>query len=304
MDKLSLSVIIVTYNSIREMDACLSSLFADLGARSADVIVVDNASTDGTAARISAERPQVRLLAQKENRGFATANNLGIRCSGGDALLLLNPDTVIQPGAIDALLTAFNVHAQAGVVGPRLLNPDGSLQPSCRDFPSLFGDLIGMSELYRSSWVRRALGRRMVSLNDHERARRVDWLSGACLLVRRAAVDAVGSMDESFFLYSEEMEWQYRMARRGWQAWFEPAARVVHQGGASTNAFSGQRIIWQYASIWRFYHLNRNAVERIALRSIIWLATWPKLFFLAVRSRGNPHRRELLSAFWRVLWLN
>lgn len=304
MGDLSLSVIIVTYNSRRDIDACLSSLYADLGARSAQVVVVDNASTDETPTHISDRWPKATLLQQSENRGFAAANNRGIRCADGNAILLLNPDTVTQPGAIDALLTALEAHSQAGVIGPMLLNLDGSLQTSCRDFPSLFGDLIGMSELYRSGWVRRALDRRMISLSDHGRARQVDWLSGACLLVRRAAIDAVGLMDEGFFMYSEEMEWQYRMVLRGWQVWFDPSARVVHHGGASTGAFSGQRIIWQYQSIWRFYHLYRNAVERAALRSIVWLVTWPKVMFLALFSRRNPHRRELLSAFWQVLWLN
>jgi GT2 family glycosyltransferase len=303
MDNLSLSVIIVTFNSRAVVDACLTSLYADLGARSAQVVVIDNASSDETPTHISDRWPQVTLLRETENRGFAVANNTGIRCAGGDAILLLNPDTVIQPGAIDSLLAALAAHSQAGVIGPMLLNLNGSLQPSCRDFPSLFGDLIGMSELYRLGGVRQALERRMINLSDHGRTCQVDWLSGACLLVRRAALEAVGLMDEGFFMYSEEMEWQYRMALHGWQVWFEPSARVVHLGGASTRAFSGRRIIWQYQSIWRFYHLYRSAVDRAALRSIVWLATWPKVMFLALFIRHNPHRRELLSAFWQVLWL-
>ncbi|MGB8643941.1 MAG: glycosyltransferase family 2 protein [Anaerolineae bacterium] len=297
-----LSVIIVTYNSRQEIDACLSSLLSDPGARDAEIIVVDNASADGTVAHIAARWPQVRLLAQSTNPGFAAGNNIGIDASRGGLLLLLNPDTVTQSGAIAALSSALEQRREVGIAGPMLLNVDGSLQPSCRDFPSLLGDFIGMTELYRLGFIRRLLGARMVSLSDHRRARCVDWLSGACLLVRRAALDAAGKLDPGFFMYSEEMEWQYRMAQRGWAAWFEPAARVVHIGGASTAAVSGKRVVWQYQSIWRFYRLYRNRAQRLALHGVIWAATWPKVVLLTLLGRGNAHRRELLGAFWQVLW--
>ena len=300
----SLAVIIVTYNSRREIGACLSSLFADLGARPAQVVVVDNASTDGTAEYLAEHWRQVTVLAQRENRGFAAANNFGLANTNANAALLLNPDTVVQPGALDALLATLAAHPDAGVVGPMLLNRDDSLQLSCRDFPTLFGDFIGMTELYRVGAVRRLFAQRLVSLTDHRVARYVDWLSGACLLVRRAAVDTVGLMDEGFFMYAEEMDWQYRMVRRGWRVWFEPSARVMHLGGASTAATSAQRIVWQYQSMWRFYHLHRDAGQRLVLRWIIWIATLPKIIVLALASRGNAHRRELLRTFWQVLWLS
>lgn len=304
MADVSLAIVVVTYNSRREIDACLSSLFTDLGTRTAQVIVVDNASSDGTAAHIAAHWHAVTLLAQTTNRGFAAANNIGIATTASDAVLLLNPDTVVQPGAIAAMLTALNTHLNAGVVGPMLLNADGSLQSSCRDFPSLFRDFIGMTELYRIGVVRRWLGRRMSALSNHCCARAVDWLSGACLLVRRAVVDTIGQMNEGFYMYSEELDWQYRMAQRGWLAWFEPAAHITHLGGASTAPLPGQRIVWQYQSIWRFYKLYRNTAQRLALHGIIWVATLPKIVFLVLSSHSNEHRRELLRAFWQVLWLS
>ncbi len=167
MADVSLAVIIVTYNSRREIDTCLNSLFADLGTRPAQVIVVDNASSDGTVARVAAQWQQVLLLAQTTNRGFAAANNIGLATIASDAVLLLNPDTVVQPGAIAALLAALDTHPNAGVVGPMLLNADGSLQPSCRDFPSLFGDFIGMTELYRVGLARRMLSHRVGALSDY-----------------------------------------------------------------------------------------------------------------------------------------
>jgi GT2 family glycosyltransferase len=363
----TLAVIIVTYNSRGEIDACLRSLYADLGDRAAEIVVVDNASPDGTAEHVAQTWPDVRVLAQRINRGFAAANNLGLQVTTGDLALLLNPDTVVQPGAVDALIAVLKMaptvtlsgstgqgalrrdaseesrpydgdaslesHRNAahgtnplsmtfspaapvapppadhtspnvGIVGPMLLNADGSLQPSQRDFPTLLGDLMGMAELYRLAFVRRLFGRRMTSLSDHRTAGYVPWLSGACLLVRRAAAMAAGPLDEGFFMYSEEMEWQYRMAQHGWRAWFEPAARVTHLGGASTAQVGGQRIVWQYQSIFRFYRLYRNRGQRLALRLLVWAITWPKVIFLILAGGGQSHRQGLRRAFWRVLWLN
>ncbi len=296
-----LSVVVVTYNSRREIDACLEGLYADLGLQSAQVIVVDNASMDGTAEHVREQWPRVTLLAEARNHGFAGANNIGLSAATGDPILLLNPDTVVQPGALSAMRNTLHAHAEAGVVGPMLLNPDRTLQPSCREFPNLLGDLIGMAELYRLGIVRRLLRRRMPSLGDHSCPRRVDWLNGACLLIRRAAIETVGLMDPGFFMYSEEMEWQYRLALRGWSAWFEPSAKVTHMGGASTAAVPGQRIVWQYQSILRFYQMYRSPLQRLALRLLIWAVTWPKIIYLALRSRSSLRRRELLRAFLHIL---
>ena len=309
MGNLPLTAIIVTYNSRQEIDTCLQSLFGNLNFdipsnQEADVIVIDNASTDGTPEYLVRQWPQVKLLAQVDNLGFAAANNIGFNISQGDPVLLLNPDTVLTPGALSELLHTLELHPEAGLVGPRLMNSDGSLQSSCRDFPTLLGDMVGMFELYRLKIIRRLLGRYLASLSDHCCPRPVDWISGACLLVRRAAIDAVGLMDESFFMYSEEMEWQYRMAKKGWLVWFEPAAQVIHTGGASTARVPAQRIIWQYQSIFRFYRQYRNRVQRLALRLIVWLATWPKVILLAFISQNDAHRRQLLKGFWQVLWLH
>ncbi len=300
----ALTVIIVTYNSRDEIDACLRSLYGDLKDGPAQVIVVDNASTDGTAAHIQEHWPRVTLVASAENRGFAAANNMGLARAAGDNILLLNPDTVLRPGAMASLQAALATHPEAAVVGPRLINPDESSQPSWRSFPSLLGDLIGMTELYRVSIARRLLSRWLVDLRETPCGQFVDWLSGACLLVRRTAIEEVGRLDEGFFMYSEEMEWQYRMAARGWRVWLEPSARVVHLGGASTARFSGRRIVWQYQSIFRFYHLHRTGLQRLGLRFILWVSTWPKIIALVPLSRGHPRRHELLRAFWRVLWLS
>lgn len=304
MAKPEIAVVIVTYNSRHEIDACLESVFAQTDLPSSpQVIVVDNASPDGTADHIRRRWPQVTLLAERENRGFAAGNNLGLRSTDADRLLLLNPDTIMRPGALAALDVALDRLTKAGIVGPRLLNPDGTLQSSCRDFPRLFTDFVGMTEAHRLPWVHRWLAQRTAAMGDHNTQRRVDWLSGACLYVRQAAIDAAGPLDEGYFMYTEEMEWQYRMAQQGWQVWFVPAAEVVHIGGASTAAVPGPRIVWQYTSIFRFYRQYAPLWQRWALRGIVWVATLPKLLYLGLRKQGNPRRQELFNAFKRILWL-
>ncbi len=298
-----LSVVVVTYNSAHEISSCLQSVYADLERSLAEVIVVDSASADNTVAVVQAEFPSARLLRLSDNRGFAAAVNAGLESARGSLILLLNPDTVVHSGATRAMLDALERDSRIGVVGPRLLNADGSLQRSCREFPSLLGDLIGLAELYRISWLLRLLGRRLPSLGDHSRAGFVEWVSGACLLVRRTVLDTTGSMDECYFMYSEEMDWQYRMRADGWRVWFEPSACVTHTGGASTSGFRGERIVWQYESMIRFYRIHHGPGRVALLRAMIWLVTWPKVAILAVTSLWKPPRRQLLSAFWRILWL-
>ncbi len=297
-----LTVIIVTYNSRHEVDDCLSSLYSDLDAP-ARVIVVDNASTDGTAEHLAERWPHVERIVSAENKGFAAANNIGLARAGGDRVLLLNPDAMLQPGALAALGAALDYDPCVAVAGPTLLNREGTIQPSWRDFPSLVGDWVGMTELYRFAIVRRLLARRLKSLASLDAAQYVDWLSGACLLVRREAVETAGVLDEGFFMFGEEMEWQYRMAGKGWKVRYEPLARAIHLGGASTNAFAGPRVVWQYTSLYRFYTLYRSKWQRVGLRLVTWTATLPKVVALLILSRGSPRRQELLRAFWQVLWL-
>lgn len=298
-----ISVIIVTYNSRREIGPCLMSLFAELGEMPAQVIVVDNASSDGTPAYLASQWHHVTLLAQNRNLGFAAANNLGLAIARGDPILLLNPDTRLQAGAIHSMLNAIKCHTDVGVVGPQLLNTDGSLQPSCREFPNVLTHFIGMTELYRIEGMRRWLRRWLPSLDEHRTPRYVDWVSGACLLVRRSAIDAVGGMDERFFIYGEELDWQYRMAQHGWRVWFAPSAQIVHAGGASTAAVPAQRIVWQYESIFRFARLHQSVFQQIALRVLVWCITLPKILILAFSAGRAPRRQEMARAYWRVLWL-
>src|SRR5579871_2211201 len=225
------SVIIVSYNT-RDMTVdCLRTLYADLGALEAEVWVVDNASQDDSVEAIRQAFPQVKLIENGSNAGFGAANNRAMRQAQGDYFLLLNSDAFPKPGAIAALIACAQAHPDAAVVGPRLLNKDGSLQTSCYRFPS-----PGRAWL-ENLWIS-ALMQNHPTLGDyrrwpHDRERDVDSVIGACMLVRREAFEQTQGFDERFFMYQEETDWQKNLREKGWSVIFTPTAQVTHLGGAS-----------------------------------------------------------------------
>ncbi len=227
----TLSVIIVSYNVRDDLKNCLRSLAEHPPAAPHEVVVVDNASTDGTAQMVRARFPDVRVIENPSNAGFARANNVGIRQSAGECILLLNSDTIATPGAIDRLLEALARHPEAAAAGPRLVDAAGHAEIS-------FGRMLSpFNELRQKLLVRlHAAGvspivRRVDALT--RRAHAPDWVSGACLLVRRADAEAVGLLDERFFMYAEDVDFCAALRARGRAVRFEPAAEIVHLRGRS-----------------------------------------------------------------------
>ncbi|MBA2742124.1 MAG: glycosyltransferase family 2 protein [Actinobacteria bacterium] len=220
------AAVVVTYDALPWIEACLESLG---GAR---VVVVDNGSSDGTVALIRERFPEVELVESK-NRGLAAGWNEGIRRTAGRYVLLLNSDAWLVGDALGRLVTFADRRPEAAVVGPRLLNQDGSLQRSVRGFPTLW-------RLATEYFFLRKLAPRSAALNgfyaggfDHDEVREAEFVMGACMLVRRSAIDQVGLLDEDYFLFSEETDWCYRFRKAGWQVLFFPGAECVHVGGAS-----------------------------------------------------------------------
>ncbi len=225
------SVIIVTYNSRNHIDACLASLVEHPPAIDHEIVVVDNASTDETAAAIRARWTTVRVIDAGANVGFARANNLGMKRTSGGLILLLNPDTIVPAGAIDTLLAALDARPDAAIAGPRLVNGDGRAELS-------FGGMISpLAELRQKTLVRgndRGVGAITAYVDRLTRRRRdVDWVSGACMLVRRADAEAVGLMDERYFLYAEDVDFCAAVRARGRRVLFAPDAEVIHLRGQS-----------------------------------------------------------------------
>jgi hypothetical protein len=220
------SAVVVSYNAMPWLMRCLESV------RGHETIVVDHGSTDGSLDAVRAQFPDAHVIEQ-ENAGMGGGNNAGMRVGSGRYFLLLNPDAWIVGDAMERLVAFADAHADAAVVGPRLTNPDGSLQRSVRGFPTLWRLATEYLFLRKLAPGTSLLNPLYAGGFDHASAREADWVSGACLLVRREATEAVGLFDEAFFLFSEETDWCYRFRAAGWTVWFCPDAAVVHVGAAS-----------------------------------------------------------------------
>jgi GT2 family glycosyltransferase len=283
------SVVIVSYESRELLARCLAALVAD-GARTATVeaIVVDQASQDGTAAWLAAEHADVRLVALPENVGFGAGNNRGAEVASGRWLLLLNSDAFVRPGAIDELVR-FAESRPADAVGPRLLWPDGRLQRSCRRFPTVFRLATEYLYLRKLAPRSRILNGFYFGEFEHDEPRRVDWVTGACLLIRRELFDRLGGFDEAFFLYSEEVDLLYRARELGAETWYDPAAEVVHVWGGTAGRSSALTLEEQARSHVRYLvkHASRGTAQRA--RAVL-------LAGLVLRAPRSPAYRE--AARW------
>ena len=222
MQRPTISVIIVSFNTRAMTLDCLRTLQNAMTGLDAEILVVDNASKDGSAEAIREAFPDVQVLANQGNTGFGIANNQAMAIAKGEFFLLLNSDAFPEPDAIHTLLKFMREHPRAGVTGPRTLNKDGSLQLSCFRLPS--PSYVWLENLWLSDGYRKW---------PHDAVREVDFVIGACLLLRREVYEQAGGFDERFFMYSEEADWEKRIHDAGWQIVFVPDARITHLGGAS-----------------------------------------------------------------------
>jgi hypothetical protein len=237
---LDLSIIIVNYNTRDLLRDCLKTVFASQGQLTFNTVVVDNASTDGSAKMVEGEFPQVILLANQMNSGFAYANNQGLRRVGFKAdgspqpgapryALLLNPDTLLPPTALADMVAFMDNQPEAGAVGPKLVRPDGTLDRACRrTFPTpevSFYRMIGLSKLFPHS---RLFGRYNMTFADPDELIEVDSVVGAFMLVRREAIAQAGLLDETYFMYGEDLDWAYHIKAHGWKIYYNPAVTVTH----------------------------------------------------------------------------
>jgi GT2 family glycosyltransferase len=249
-EMLDLSIIVLNWNTCQMLAECLSSVEATVENLAVEAIVVDNGSTDGSQAMLCQRFPDVRLIQNHENVGFARANNQAFAHCQGRYVLLLNSDAVATPGAFQSLMTLADAEPRAGIVGAQLLNPDGSFQASHTFFPTLcqeFLILTGLGRLLRGHWYPSR------GPEEEQGPQVVDYVEGACMLVRRQAVEEVGGLDEGYFMYAEEVDWCYAMREKGWQVWYQPAAKVVHRGGGSSRNRPTQREGDLYCSRVRFF---------------------------------------------------
>ena len=229
------SVIVVSWNTKDILRQCLESLYRESNDIELELILVDNASTDGSPEMVRQEFPQAILICNSQNRGFAAANNQGIEIAKGRFVLLLNPDTVILDRAIQKTIAFAEQHPRAGAVGIRNIHADGQLQKNCFQYASLLNLAITTSSLHRLFSNSKFFSRERMNWWDYTDSRKVDVVAGCYMLVPRKVIDEIGGLDEAYFMYGEEMDWCWRMAKAGLEVWYCNDAKIIHYGGMSTS---------------------------------------------------------------------
>jgi N-acetylglucosaminyl-diphospho-decaprenol L-rhamnosyltransferase len=278
------SVVVVTLNALPWLERCLASV------RDYETVVVDIGSTDGTRELVHERFPRAHLH-EVENRGLAAGWNAGIRATRGRYVLVLNADAWVLGDGVEQLAAFAEAHPDVAVVGPRLRNLDGSLQRSVRGYPTLWRLATEYLFLRKLAPRSRVLNAFYAGGFDHDRLREAEFLMGACMLVRREAIDAVGLLDEEFFLFSEETDWHYRFTRAGWKVVFYPGAEAVHVGGAG---HGGRFFNEQVKGHLRFLAKHRGRREADRARLLLLAA----LRLRAAAYRGERARKYRAAADW------
>ena len=304
MTRPDLSVVVVSRDVRDLLGACLESLQQGCDGLVMETLVVDAASSDGSAAMVRQRFPAVRLLASRENLGFTRGNNWAIRLARGRYVALLNPDTAVQPGALRTLVAFLDGHPDVGVAAPKLLFPDGSVQSSRRRFPRPATGFVESTVLER--WLGRSRLVREYRLDDRpaDESHDVDWVVGAAMVVRREAFAQAGLFDERFFMYSEEVDLCRRIRAAGWRVVYRPDAAVVHHEGRSSEQNLAQRNLDFHESRFRYYRKHFGRAWSLALR----LAVLGHFLFMGAEEAAklamghNPElRRARLEMTRRIL---
>ncbi len=257
---MDLSVVIVNWNTRDLLIQCLESVFRTAGEVNLEVFVVDNGSVDGSRERVKERFPDVRMIENRGNVGFARANNQALKISGGRYLLLLNPDTRVRGKAIAELISFMEGHSEAGISGVQLLNANGSKQNSIANFPSLATELLN-KRLLRHLFPKKFPGKE----RSYSAPIEVDSVIGACMMVRRSAADQVGILDEDYFLFLEETDWCYRMKKAGWKVYHVPQVEVDHFQGKSAEGHKKRGKVEYYRSRYHFFKKNRGDAQFLIL---------------------------------------
>jgi N-acetylglucosaminyl-diphospho-decaprenol L-rhamnosyltransferase len=279
-----LAVVVVNFNTGDYLTRCIRSTFEAAGDARLEVVVVDNDSRDGSANQAAAAHPGVRLISNQSNRGFAAAANQGMRATSAPFVLLLNPDAEILSGTLGGFLKVARDRPRAGAIGPVVKDPEGSVYPSARRVPTL-GMALGHAFVHPFAPDNRFSRAYTLAGWDRRSEREVEWVSGSCCLLRRAALEEVGFFDEGYFLYVEDVDLCTRLRQGGWEVRFSPELEVLHVGGIST-AGKKRMTLEHSKSIYRYFVKFRSPGWRAALRPFVWLALRARAELVAQR-RGE-----------------
>jgi hypothetical protein len=271
---MDLSIVIVNYNSDKLLGDCLRSIYESIKGIEFEIYVVDNNSNDASLRFTKEEFKNINYIENSNNIGFSRASNQGIKRCRGRYVLLLNPDTLINPGALEAMVKFMDMHQDIGITGPKIFDSDGKIQLSCRSLPSLNTAFFSRYSLLTRLFPNSQLSRRyLLSDFDHREIREVDWVSGSCMMIRGKLFEDIGLMDEDFFMYCEDVDFCHRAKIKGWRTVYFPDAQVVHYIGGSSKGSKSQTIIAHHRSMYIFYkkHFRNNFFLNIMVMSGIIL---------------------------------
>jgi hypothetical protein len=286
---MDISVVIVGWNAKHYLELCLNSLAEAPPSRSTEVIVVDNASSDGSSEMIKAKFPNVTVIRSEENLGFSRGNNLGIQQCQGRYIALVNPDVIVFPGCLDALANFLDQNPKVGNVGPRVLNPDMTLQSTCRRAPTLWNNACmatGLAARFKGSrWF---AGEHMFYFS-HDRTLPVDVLVGCFSMIRRDTFDEVGLLDENLFMYGDDVDWCRRCRNAGWQVVFYPGAQAIHDKGKTTAAYPVRFAVAQQKSVLYYWRKHHGFWGETGIRAITF---WRHLIRYSLGAVASLTRRK------------
>jgi GT2 family glycosyltransferase len=279
-----MSIVLVGWNNKTYLEPCLKSLYDGNLRSSFDVTVVDNGSTDGSQAMLKEKFPEVMIIQNEKNEGLSRASNQGIEATKGRLILLLNNDTIVNGPSFDMMIEYLDKNPKAGAVGGKLLNEDDTIQSCYNNFSTLGEEFLiatRIGESFRPGYP---------AVTDSDEVKSVDWLSSACLLLRRSALDDVGLLDESYFIYGDEADLQYRLKKAGWEIYYLPQATTIHLGGRSMDRWKRRKMVYRGKML--FYKKHYGPIQSFLLRFVLAFLSITKLIIWGIAS-FLPTKKDL-----------
>lgn len=287
-----LSVVIVAWNARRYLELCLESLAKDPPRRSMEVLVIDNASADDTIEMVEGKFPWVKLIKSKENLGFSKGNNVAIRRCEGRYIALVNPDVIVFPGCLDALADFLDQNPKVGNVGPRVFNPDMTMQSTCRRFPTLWNNFCSATHLEGLFKGRPFFAGEHMFYFQHDRTLAVDVIVGCFSMIRRETFDEVGLLDEDLFMYGDDVDWCHRARNAGWQVVFYPGARAIHDRGKTTAPFPVHFAVAQQRSVLHYWTKHHTFLGVLGIKGIMLSHHMLRFVVAALSSLAGSQKRS------------
>jgi GT2 family glycosyltransferase len=288
---IDISVVIVGWNAKHYLELCLESLAKSRPRRSMEVLVVDNASTDGTVEMIEATFPWVKVIKSSENLGFAKGNNVAIRQAQGQYIALVNPDVIVFPGCLDGLADFLDQNPKVGNVGPRVFNPDMTMQSTCRRFPTLWNNFCSTTRLESLFKGNRFFAGEHMFYFPHDRTLAVDVIVGCFSMIRREAFETVGLLDEGLFMYGDDVDWCRRARNAGWEVMFYPGGQAIHDRGKITASYPVRFAVAQQRSVLHYWRKHHSFPGVLGIRAIMLFHHFLRYTFSLLSSLVRPNKK-------------